>query len=163
MFRKMRRFKQALTEDEIEDVLYRCTSGVLACSGDDGYPYAVPLSYYYDGSDLYFHCAMEGHKIDAIRKDPKVSFCVIDKDEIMPSEFTTYFRSVIIFGKAEIIEDSAEKSDALSKIADKYSHDFSSRIPEAVSSSLSRANIVRIKIDHITGKEAKEIALKKNR
>jgi len=98
MFREMRRFRQALSQDDCAEVLRRNSSGVLAVSGDDGYPYAVPLSYVYAGSKLYFHCAPVGHKIDAIEKNSKVSFCVIDKDEVVPEKYTTYFRSVILFG-----------------------------------------------------------------
>ena len=96
MFREMRRKRQALSPGDCAAVLCRGTSGVLAVAGDGGYPYAVPLSYGYDGEKLYFHCAKAGHKLDAIRRSPKVSFCVIDQDRVVPEEYTTYFRSVIV-------------------------------------------------------------------
>ena len=83
MFREMRRKRQALPLERCEEVLRRGTSGVLALSGDGGYPYAVPISYCYDGSRLYFHCAKEGHKLDAIRREPRASFCVIDQDQVV--------------------------------------------------------------------------------
>ena len=105
MFREMRRKKQALSMEDAEDILYRGTSGVLAVSGDDDYPYAVPLSYVYDGKKLYFHSARNGHKLDAISRNARVSFCVIDQDQIIPEEYTTYFRSVIVFGTIHIMED----------------------------------------------------------
>lgn len=82
MFREMRRKKQALSLAECARILYRGTSGVLALSGDGGYPYAVPMSYVYDGEKLFFHSAGSGHKLDAIRRDPKASFCVIDCDRV---------------------------------------------------------------------------------
>ena len=78
MFRDLRRKRQALSPQACADVLARGTSGVLAVAGDGGYPYAVPLSFLYDGGKLYFHCARAGHKLDAIRRDPRASFCVID-------------------------------------------------------------------------------------
>lgn len=93
--------------------MYQGTSGVLAVSGDDDYPYAVPLSYVYDGHKIYFHGAKAGHKLDSIVKNPKASFCVIDKDQIVPDEYTTYFRSVIVFGTIRILHDEAEKEKPL--------------------------------------------------
>ena len=93
MFRPMRRFKQALSPEECRAVLERGTSGVLALTGDGGWPYAVPLSYVYADGKLYFHSAKSGHKVDAIRSCPRVSFCVIDQDHIVPEEYTTYFGS----------------------------------------------------------------------
>ena len=84
MFRKLRRIRQALSTSDCAAILKKGTSGVLALSGDDGYPYAVPLSYVYDGSALYFHGAKAGHKLDAIRRDCRASFCVIDQDQIIP-------------------------------------------------------------------------------
>lgn len=113
MFREMRRKRQLLSEQESIDVLARGTSGVLALLGDDNYPYAVPISYIYDNSKLYFHGAKTGHKIDAIKKCSKASFCVIDQDKIVKEEYTTYFRSVIAFGKIHILEDEKEKEKLL--------------------------------------------------
>ena len=105
MFRPMRRFKQALSPEECRAVLERGTSGVLALSGDGGWPYAVPLSYVYADGKIYFHSAKSGHKVDAIRSCPRASFCVIDQDHIVPEEYTTYFRSVIAFGTVRILEE----------------------------------------------------------
>lgn len=104
MFREMRRGKQLLSMEDTVAVMNRCTNGVLACLGDEDYPYAVPLSYVYFNDKIYFHSAKAGHKIDAITKHPKVSFSVIDEDAIVSEEYTTYFRSVIAFGKARIVE-----------------------------------------------------------
>ncbi len=109
MFRSMRRSRQALSQKECEHLLNKATSGVLALSGDEGYPYALPISFVYDEGKLYFHSAKSGHKIDAIKKEPKASFCIIDQDTIVPEKYTTYFRSVIAFGKLSIIEDELGK------------------------------------------------------
>ncbi len=102
MFREMRRKKQLLSKDETIEILSAHTSGVLGVNGDDGYPYTVPVSYIYKDNKLFFHCAKEGHKIDSIKKDDKVTFCVIDKDDVVQEAFTTHFRSVIVFGRARI-------------------------------------------------------------
>ena len=108
MFREMRRKKQILTPEKSIEILKKGTSGVLALSGDDGYPYAVPLSYVYENSMLYFHGAKEGHKIDAIRTCDKASFCVVEQDHIVPPKYTTYYRSAIAFGRIRILEDEKE-------------------------------------------------------
>ena len=92
----------------------------MALLGDNEYPYAVPISYVYDNSKVYFHGAKTGHKIDAMRKCSKASFCVISQDEVVPEEYTTYFRSVIIFGKIRILEDENEIREAIEKLAIKY-------------------------------------------
>ena len=120
MFREMRRKRQMLSEDDCKIILREGTSGVLALSGDDGYPYAVPLSYVYDGEKIFFHCAKSGHKLDAIRRNPKASFCVIGQDKVVPEEYTTYYRSVIAFGTVRILEDDREKYDSVQEIALKY-------------------------------------------
>ena len=80
MFRPMRRIRQQLSQAECDAILQKCSSGVLAVAGDDGYPYTVPMSYLYQDGRLYFHCAKSGHKLDAVRREPKVSFCVVGQD-----------------------------------------------------------------------------------
>ena len=94
-FREMRRCKQALERTVVEDILRRGSSGVLAVLGDDAYPYAVPLSYVYADGKLYFHGAKEGHKIDAIRQHAKASFCVIDRDAVVPEEGREKLKNVL--------------------------------------------------------------------
>ena len=93
-FREMRRKRQQLSREESVAILQKSTSGTLALLGDDGYPYAVPMSYVYNEGKLYFHSALTGHKIDAIRKCDKASFCVIEQDDVQPEKYTTFFRSV---------------------------------------------------------------------
>lgn len=193
MFREMRRRRQQLAQDVCTDILQRNTAGVLALHGDDGYPYAVPLSYVYvpdapdaaaggaghDGAALtasstagtgavpaarpplgriVFHCARSGHKIDAIARNPKASFCVIDRDQVVPAEFTTYFRSVIAFGRVRVIDDEVAKRAAIELLAKRYSPDES---PESVAAEIDgtwRALcMLELVVEHLTGKEAKEL------
>ncbi|WP_250229633.1 pyridoxamine 5'-phosphate oxidase family protein [Anaeropeptidivorans aminofermentans] len=162
MFRPMRRIKQLLSEEDTLAVMNRCTNGVLACLGDEDYPYAVPLSYVYFNEKIYFHSAKSGHKIDAIEKSPKVSFTVIDEDNIVSEEYTSYFRSVIAFGRARIAEDG-EWFEAFKALVEKYSKDQpeENRIKEI--SGCNHSHIIAIDIDHITGKEAIEYVRAKNK
>ena len=104
-FREMRRKRQQLAEEESIAILEKATAGTLALLGDNDYPYAVPISYVYHDGKLYFHSALAGHKVDAIRKCDKASFCVIEQDDVQPEKYTTFFRSVIAFGRIHIIED----------------------------------------------------------
>ena len=158
MFREMRRKKQLLTPEESAAVLHRGTSGVLALAGDDGYPYAVPMSYVYDGAKLYFHCAKSGHKLDAIQRNCKASFCVIDQDQIVPEEYTSHFRSVIVFGAMRILEDDGEKRAAIEALALKYApdNDAADRT-RAIDREWTPLCMLELTIDHITGKEAIEL------
>lgn len=161
VFREMRRKKQALSQQEIVDILHQRTSGVLALFGDNDYPYAVPISYVYDDGKIYFHSAKSGHKIDAVRKTTKASFCVIDKDFVVREEYTTYFRSVIAFGQIKIIEDEREKREAIEKLAIKYApENTAANRDHAISREWQSLCMLEMTIDHITGKEAIELAKK---
>lgn len=157
MFREMRRKKQELSFEESVAVLERGTSGTLGVLGDEDYPYVVPLSYIYSDSKIYFHCAKSGHKLDAIRKCDKVSFCVIDKDTIVPEEYTTYFRSVIAFGRARIIEGEEARRKALQILAKKYSPDNEEERLKTVEEELKNVCMLELSIEHMTGKEAIEL------
>lgn len=158
MFREMRRKKQKLSKEECERILYDGTSGVLALHGDDGYPYTVPISYVYDGEKLWFHSAKSGHKIDAVLKNDKASFCVIDQDQIVPEEYTTYFRSVIAFGRIHIAEDDTEKRSAIEKLALKYSPDDTDENREkAIEREWNPLCILEMEIEHLSGKQAIEL------
>ena len=158
MFREMRRKNQILSQAECLAVLDRGTSGVLAVQGDGGWPYAVPLSYVYEDGRLWFHCARTGHKLDAIRREPRVSFCVVDQDQVVPQEYTTYFRSVILFGKARVLEDPAEVRAALEKLALRYAPEDSEAHREAIlERELPAVVVVEVAVEHLSGKEAKEL------
>jgi uncharacterized protein len=158
MFREMRRVNQLLPMEITEEVLRRGTVGVLALEGENGYPYAVPISYVFRNGKIYFHCAISGYKIELIRTNDKVSFCVIDQNQIVPEELTTYYRSVIIFGRAKVISDKQEKRKALELLAEKYSPGYEEKSRLSIEKNWKNVCIVGIEIDHMTGKEAKELA-----
>ena len=158
MFREMRRKKQMLSQEECVEILKNATSGVLALWGDEGYPYAVPISYVYDGELIIFHSAKSGHKLDAILRNPKASFCVIAKDDIVPEEYTSYFRSVIVFGTIRILEDEQEKLKKKKKLALKYApEDTAENRRKAVEREWAPLCMLEMTPEHISGKEAKEL------
>ncbi len=158
-FRPMRRSKQALGEEEIDEILSRGSAGTLAVLGDGGWPYAVPLSYVYHNGHIYVHCAKSGHKLDAIRACDKVSFSVIDQNMIVPAEFTTYYRSALIFGRARVVSDPAEVMAAMQALSAKYSpreSEDTHRIEKKVSGAAGLC-VVAIDIEHRSGKQALEL------
>ena len=161
MFRPMRRSAQALDGGACVEILERGTSGVLAVAGDGGWPYAVPLSYAFDGEKLYFHCAREGHKLDAIRREARASFCVVDRDEVVPEEYTTYFRSVIAFGRVRVLEDEAQKRAAIELLARRYfPQDSAENRRRAIEREWAGLCMLEMDIEHMSGKEAIELARK---
>ena len=155
---EMRRKRQQITREAGEEVLRRATSGVLAVVDADGAPYAVPLSFVYTDGKLFFHCAPVGHKIDAIRVNNRISFCVIDRDEVMPESFTTKYRSVIVFGRARILTDETEKRKAIEALAVKYAPDIDeAQRAKAITADWVKFCIIEIKIAHLTGKIGRQL------
>ena len=156
-FRSMRRKRQQLSEEKSIGILQKSTAGTLALLGDNGYPYAVPISYVYADGKLYFHSALSGHKIDAIKNCDKASFCVIDQDEVHPEKYTTYFRSVIAFGRIHIIEDEQEKLATARLLGDRYNPNQEEALQKELEKGLARMVMMRFDIEHLTGKEAIEL------
>ncbi len=164
MFREMRRKRQQLSQEECDRIISSGRYGVLALLGDDDYPYAVPLNYVFADGRLYFHSAKAGHKIDALTKHSKASFCIVDSDEIVPQEYTTYFRSVIVFGRVSIIEDVAKKRTAIERLADRYvPHGGEAARNAAIDREFAPLCMLEMEIDHISGKEAIELVNQRNK
>ena len=164
MFRKMRRFKQELTQEEAILILNNNTVGVLALLGDEGYPYSVPLSYVLIDNRVYFHTAKSGHKIDAIKNCDKASFCVIDQNEIVPEEYTTYFRSAIAFGKVRLLETPEEIQPVIEKLAIKYHPtDNEENRNKMINRDIKQMGIIELEIEHLSGKEAIELVRQKQK
>ena len=161
-FRAMRRKRQQLSEEESIGILRKATAGTLALLGDGGYPYAVPISYVYADGKLYFHSALSGHKVDAIRNCDKASFCVIDKDDVQPEKYTTFFRSVIAFGRIHIIDDVQEKLETARQLGDRYNPNDEEALQKELERGLSRMMMIRFDIEHLTGKQAIELINEQN-
>lgn len=157
----MRRKRQQLSEEESIGILQKATAGTLALLGDNGYPYAVPISYVYAEGKMFFHSALSGHKVDAIRNCDKASFCVIDKDDVQPERYTTFFRSVIAFGRIHIIEDEQEKLETAHLLGNRYNPNNEEALQKELEKGLSRMMMIRFDIEHLTGKQAIELVKRK--
>lgn len=158
MFREVGKFKQRLSREEAEQILIEGTSGVLAVAGEDDYPYAVPLSYVYENGKIYFHGAKRGYKMDAIQCNPKVSFCVIGQDKVVPEQYTTFYKSVIVFGRARVIEEEEKIRETIQTLARKYHpSDTEENRKSFIDAEFAALCMVEITIDYMTGKQSIEL------
>ncbi len=160
MFRKMRRSEQVLSHTENMEIINRGSHGVLSCYGEDGYPYGIPMNYVYVDGIIYFHSAKEGHKMDALLKNNRVSFTIVDQDKIVSSEFTSYFRSVIAFGKTKVVEGE-DWNKGMWSLVEKYSAHEPLDMKQKEVNHCNRSNIIAMEVEHLTGKEAKELVQEK--
>ena len=157
MFRTMQRFKQQLPQEECIELLQTQLRGVLSVLGDDGYPYGLPINHYYCPQDgkLYFHSGRTGHKIDAIKRDAKASFCVYDEGFRKDGEWSLNIRSVIVFGRIEMVEDQ----ETIYRIARELSHKFTQDeqyIDQEISRSGPRTLMFALVPEYMTGKLVNE-------
>lgn len=156
----MRRFKQLLAEQASKEILNNATNGVLSLVDSDGVPYGVPLSFVYDGDKcVYFHSAVKGHKMECVEANGRCSFCVVGQDAIMPEEFTTYFRSVIVKGAIHVVTSRDEMLKGLSLLCGKYSPGIDS--DAEISKCIGHVSVLRLDIDSMTGKEAIELVMER--
>jgi len=157
MFRKMRRFKQAVSEEECRKILKEEKRGVFSVLGDGGYPYSLPINFYYDEEDnrIYFHGAKEGHKVDAIKNCNKVCFTTWNTGFKTEGHWEWNVTSVIIFGKAKLIEDRKTTEEKVSKLAYKY-YPTREEAEEDLARAIDRAQLFAINIEHMTGKLVNE-------
>lgn len=156
MFRNMRRKNQQLPEAACIEILQKGTSGVLALAGEDGDPYAVPLSYVYQAGKIFFHCAPEGHKLELIAQNDKGSFCVIGQDIVVPERFTTHYKSVIVFGRLRQLT-GAEKRAAIGLLAEKYTPGDAAGRKREIEKTFARLCMLELCIERMTGKQAREL------
>lgn len=151
MFREMRRKDRELKLDEVIGILKNNDYGILSTISQNGYPYGLPVSYVFFNNSIYFHCASEGHKLDNLLNNSKVSFCVVGETCILPNKFSTKYESVIAFGLAiEVFEN--EKNTALLEILQKYSPDYIEQGKEYIDKASKATKVIKINIDNISGK-----------
>ena len=155
MFRKMRRFNQEIPEQECIDILKEQARGVLAVYGEDGYPYTFPMDYIYMDEKIYFHCAKEGHKLDAIAADNRVSFCVMDEGFRKSGDWALNIRSIVIFGRVRRIDDADETLKIVHRLGLKY-YPTAESVDEEIRKAIARVQILELSIDHMTGKLVNE-------
>lgn len=149
-FKPLRRKDRALKEDEALEILAKSNYGVL-CVFDGNYPYGIPVNYVYEDGLIYIHSAKEGHKIESIRSFDRVCFTVVGSSQVMENGFSTKYESVIIFGRAEILQDE-QVIPALRKLATKYSPDYTNEAERIIQDSFKAVAVIRIKIEHVQGK-----------
>ncbi|MFT4106403.1 MAG: pyridoxamine 5'-phosphate oxidase family protein [Lacrimispora sp.] len=154
MFREIRRKDRELPMEESLEILKNGEYGVLSTSDQEGQAYGIPLSYVYKDDAIYFHGAKEGHKLDNISSNPKVSFCVVGKTCVVPERFSTNYESVIAFGEIDEVKEE-EKQAALMELIFKYSPDFVEGGKLYVEKSGSRAHLFKMNVTHISGKSRK--------
>ena len=158
MFREMRRNRQALSLSDTENILRNGSFGTLALCGDDGYPYAVPVSYAYADGAVYFHGAKAGHKFDSVQRSDKASFCVVAADDVKPERYTTVYQSAIVFGRISVITDSAEARRAIELIGRKYfPAGTQAQLDAEIDGHEKALCLMKLEAEHLTGKQAKEL------
>ncbi len=151
MFREMRRSDRQISGEEALKLLEEAQFGVLSTVGENGYAYGVPLNYVYYNNKIYFHCAQDGAKLDNIAYNDKVSFCVIGECEPVPDKFTYKYISTIAFGRCAEVSGQ-EKEEALLAIIKKYSSEFMEQGIKYIKNDISVTKIIKIDIEHLTGK-----------
>jgi hypothetical protein len=154
MERKIRRTDRVLSESEAKGILEKGEFGILSTASLDGQPYGVPISYSYTGNVIFFHSAIDGHKLENLRKNNRVSFCVVGRTEVLPDQFSTKYESAIVFGKAFELTDD-EKHKGLLEIVKKYSPGFIKEGLQYIENAANKARVYKIVIESITGKSRK--------
>lgn len=149
--RKMRRQDRAVSNEEAVELLKRCQYGILSTVDADGQPYGVPLSYVYHNNSIYFHCAPVGHKLDNIRGNGQVSFCVVGDVETVPEKLTSKYESVILFGRASEV-NGEEKEAAFLAMVEKYADRFLDEGKDCIKHTNDKAKVIKISIEHMSGK-----------
>ena len=157
MFREMLRVKQRLTREECVEILTRQPRGVLSILGDGDYPYGAPVNHFYCEEDgmLYFHGGMKGHKIDALRRHDKASFCVCDEGFRREGDWALNIRSVIVFGRVELIEDRERVYDISRRLSRKFTDD-EAYIEREIQNAGPRTLLLAMTVEHMTGKLVRE-------
>ena len=160
-FREIRRRERSISEAEARAILARADHGVFATAGEDGWPYAVPLNHVVVGDALYAHCALEGHKLENIARDERVSYCAVASATVVPSIYSTVYESAIVFGRAALVTDADEKRRALKLLTERFcgqGAEQDERFEEHFKLNGERTAVIRIRIERITGKARRAVS-----
>ena len=157
MFRELTRKNKALPLEECLSLLRREKRGVLSVQGDDGYPYGMPMNHFYNDEDgaIYFHCGKSGHRLDALRRCDKVSFCVYDGGEPIPGNWALQVKSVIVFGRMEVLDDPALIADISARLSRKFTQD-ETYIQNEIRQFGPATLLLKLTPEHICGKRVTE-------
>ena len=157
MFRQIRKKKNEITVEEAKELLRISRRGILAVNGDDGYPYAIPINFFYDEGNekIYFHGSRVGHKVDALKKCDKICFTVTGKETVKEEAWAPYVKSAVVFGRCHLIEDRDTALKKLKQFAMKYYPDEQTANVE-IDRSAKAVQMFEITIEAISGKEVQE-------
>lgn len=157
MFRELVRKHKQLSDEECVELLQNETRGVLSVQGDDGYPYGMPMNHWYNAEDgyIYFHCGNVGHRLDALRRDDKVSFCVYEQGSRREGDWAYTVRSVIVFGRMDVIDDMDTIVDVTTKLSHKFTQD-DELIQKEIEQAAHRTLLLRLRPQHMRGKLVRE-------
>jgi len=155
MFRQMRRIKQQLSDEESLEVLKKAKRGVLSVIGDDGWPYGMYLNPHFENGRIYFHGAKSGHKIDALKKDTRASFTVIDDGVKDEGGWAYTFRSVVVFGRVEFVEEQNEAVEICRRLARRF-NPSEADIEDEICRAAAYVQVFALIPEHITGKRVHE-------
>lgn len=157
MFREIRKKRNKLSLEKTKQLLHNERRGILAVNGDEGYPYALPVNYYYDeiNNKIYFHGAKVGHKVDALKTNDKICFTVYGHETIKEEKWAPYVQSVILFGRCHLLEYNDQTMDKLKNFAMKY-YPNEKMVDDEIKATGKAVQIYEITIEHLSGKEVQE-------
>lgn len=152
MKKEMRRKEKAMTQEETLEVLENAEYGVLSTISKDNTPYGTPMNFVYLDGAIYFHCALEGHRLENIAGNSNVCLSVVDSVKLMPAKFNTQYRSAAVFGTIQVVQDTEEKRKGITAIMEKLSSDYHDAGMEYINSAFDKICVLKLEISHMTGK-----------
>ena len=157
MFRPLRRVKRAIPDEEAKLLLKEGKRAVFAVNGDDGYPYAIPVNYYYDepAGKIFFHGARAGHKVDSLKKNDKVCFTVYGQETFTEDDWAPLMRSTVVFGRCRLVEDMDTTVREVRRLALKY-YPTAEEVEEEIKKDIRGVQLYEITIEHLSGKQIRE-------
>lgn len=157
MFRELARKNKQISDEECLELLTKETRGILSVNGDDGYPYGMPMNHFYNAEDgcIYFHCGRNGHRVDALSKSDKVSFCVCEQGCREDGDWAYNVRSVIVFGRMQIVDDLTEVTRIARLLSYKFTQD-EKYIQNEIKQYAKATLLLKLIPEHICGKRVKE-------
>ncbi len=154
MFRKIRKIKNEIDKDAVDSLLHTCRRGVLSMNGDDGYPYSIPINYYYDEANqkIYFHGAKSGYKVDCLNRCDKVCFTIFGNESIKDLVWAPFVQSVIVFGRCHLVDTDNE---VLKNFMMKY-YPSLDLVDKVIKDDSKFVQMYEISIEHKSGKQVQE-------
>ena len=150
--REMRRKERQITEEEAWAVVDKCEYAFLAMTAEDGTPYGLPVTIVREGRNIYFHSALEGRKVECLRRQPRVCLTCVGDTAIQQDRFTTLYESAVAFGTAAEVTENAEKVEVLRLLCLRHTPDNMADFDRAVNASLAWTRIWKIAVEELTGK-----------